>query len=338
VKVKLDIHGIFNAENAELVEYVDQPPSTPETKPMDIETDGSKTEDPKKEEEAKKEEAKKEEAKKRKVSRTELSITSQTHSLNPKDLQHAIDEEQRMIVADQLAIETADRKNAVESYVYNMRSQLTAEFADFSLESEKTTLLKLLDTTEEWLYGDGEDVAKNIYQGKLDEMKKLGDPIATRKRESETRPDALHALVDAIAYWQTEATSTDEKYDHIEKAEKDKILAEVGAARDWLVRLRSQQDALPKTSNPVLLTEDIVSRKNNLEKICRPIVSKPKPKPKPVDPPKPAEPAKPETEGTKDQTQPQQSEPTPQSPNGTPNAQQPETPVTEPTDSSMEVD
>jgi len=193
-----------------------------------------------------------------------------------------------MAAADQLAIETADRKNAVESYVYNIRSRIGDDLLEFTTENERSAFSKLADETENWLYGDGEDVTKSVYQAKLDELQKLGEPLVTRKREHEERPEAIRALVDTISHWQTEASSTDEKYSHIEKTDKDKILSDVASARDWLVQQRAKQDALPKAANPILLSSDVVARKNNLDKISKQILSKPKPKPKPEEP-KPAE-------------------------------------------------
>jgi len=295
VKVKLDTNGVFNLESAQFVESVDQPqPSEPqpmETEAAPAEPAAAKTD---------------EEPKKRKVKRTDISFTAHTSSL--QDVNKLIDEEGRMAAADQLAIETAERKNAVESYVYNIRSRLGSDLVEFSTDTERDTLSKLADETENWLYGDGEDVTKSAYQGKLDELQKLGEPIVLRKREHEERPEAIKSLVDTISHWQTEASSTDEKYSHIDKADKDKILADVAAARDWFFQQRAKQDATAKTANPVLLASDIMARKNNLDKVSRTILSKPKPKPKPVEPepkpaetkpaePKPAEPAQPPPEG-----------------------------------------
>lgn len=334
VKVKLDIHGIFSVEEAQLVEVLPEAPDSPAT-PMETEkaekTEAESTEEKKDE----KKEEKKEE-KKRKTRRTELTVNARAAGLTPKDLQTTLEEELRMAAADQLAIETAESKNALESYVLNTRSSLHSELAEFSTEQERTPLLKLLDDAENWLYGDGEDVTKSAYVDKLNSLKKLGDPIALRAREAELRPEAVKALVDAIAHWQDEASSTSDKYEHIEKADKDRILAEVEAARNWLVSVRSKQEPLPKTANPAFLVSDVVARKNNLEKFAKPILSKPKPKPKPAEP-KPAAETKP-TEPTP--STPGQPESTPETPSTTENGQpnQPDSSSPKPEASTMEVD
>jgi heat shock protein 4 len=324
VKVKLDIHGIFSVENAQLVEVL---PEDPTATPM--ETDKPEGEAEKKDEKA----DEKKDEKKRKTKRTDLTITGRGAGLTAKELQHTQEEELRMVAADTLAIETAEAKNSLESYIYNTRSKLQDSLVPFSTEEERTPLLKMLDEAENWLYGDGEDVTKSVYAEKLASLQKHGDPIALRGKEAELRPEAINALVDAIAHWQGELSTTSDKYDHIDKADKDKISAELDNARTWLVASRAKQDALPQTANPVLLTADLIARKNNLEKLAKPILSRPKPKPKPAEAPKPAETPKP-------------AEPTPSTPSETPSSDsssqqsqqaQPEVSTPKP-DSSMEVD
>ena len=41
----------------------------------------------------------------------------------------------------------------------------------FGLYQDKEDFSKLLEKTEDWLYEDGEDVAKNVYQDKLASLK-----------------------------------------------------------------------------------------------------------------------------------------------------------------------
>jgi len=355
VKVKLDINGIFSVEEAHLVEVLPPSPDSPmeadkkSEKTETTEAAGKKEDKPeekgeekgdkeKKEDDKADKTEKKEEKEKRKTKRTELHLTSRILGVPSKDLQGLIENELKMIASDQLAIETAESKNALESYILTTRSSLTSELNDFATEQEKAPLLKLLDDAENWLYGDGEDVTKSAYTGKLDELRKRGDPIALRAREWELRPEATKALVDAIAYWQEEASSTAEKYEHIDKADKDKILAEVENARNWLLQVKSKQEPLPKTANPAYLSADAIARKNNLEKFARPILSKPKPKPKPAEP-KPAAEPKPNTTPTTEQpTSPSTENPeTPQQPD-TPSTTEPEISSPKPDPSTMEVD
>ena len=53
-------------------------------------------------------------------------------------------------------------------YILRIRTSLVT-ITLFS--QDKETLSKLLMETEEWLYGDGEDESKSVYQDKLSELK-----------------------------------------------------------------------------------------------------------------------------------------------------------------------
>lgn len=44
----------------------------------------------------------------------------------------------------------------------------------FSLQQDKEPLVNLLDDTEDWLYGEGEDETKTVYQERLAQMKVCG--------------------------------------------------------------------------------------------------------------------------------------------------------------------
>eukprot|EP00026_Physarum_polycephalum_P003020 Phypoly_transcript_03029.p1 GENE.Phypoly_transcript_03029~~Phypoly_transcript_03029.p1 ORF type:complete len:827 (+),score=228.19 Phypoly_transcript_03029:96-2576(+) len=347
VKVKLDIHGIFSVENAQLVEVLPEAetpgatsPTTPHTTPMETDkAEGEKTEKTEEKPAEDKPTEEKKEEKKRKTKRTDLSINGRSAGLSAKELQNTQEEELRMVAADTLAIETSEAKNALESYVYDMRSSIQGPLVAFSTEQERAPFLKMLDDAENWLYGEGEDVTKSVYAEKLAELKKHGDPIALRGKEAETRPEAITALVDAIAHWQGELSTTSDKYDHIDKADKDKISTELDNARAWLVQMRAKQDALPQTANPAFLTADLVARKNNLEKLAKPILSRPKPKPKPADPPKPAEtpkPAEPTAPPPPPSDPPPPSQPATDDQTQQQSQAQPE--ISTPKDSSMEVD
>jgi hypothetical protein len=47
---------------------------------------------------------------------------------------------------------------------------------------------------QDWLYGDGEDEKKSVYVAKLEELKKLGEPVKLRFVEDQTRGPAASSL------------------------------------------------------------------------------------------------------------------------------------------------
>lgn len=96
-----------------------------------------------------------------------------------------------MIAADRQEKERADARNALEEYVYELRGKLSEEFSEFVLEQEKDGLIGQLDKMENWLYEEGEDCNRQIYQDKLTELRTKGEPIQTRKIEFDLRPAVL---------------------------------------------------------------------------------------------------------------------------------------------------
>lgn len=57
---------------------------------------------------------------------------------------------------------------------------------------------QLLTKTEDWLYDEGEDVEKKVYDKKMSELKKMGDPVQERYREYENRKNAFDDFDRAI--------------------------------------------------------------------------------------------------------------------------------------------
>ncbi|GLU22182.1 hypothetical protein SLE2022_382750 [Rubroshorea leprosula] len=322
VKVRLNLHGIVSVESATLLEEEEvevpvskepakegstmetdeapsdaAPPSTnegdvnmqdakpaadapgiengvPESdeKPVQMETD-SKVEAPKK-----------------KVKKTNVTVSELVYgALSPGDLQKAVEKEFEMALQDRVMEETKDKKNAVEAYVYDMRNKLSDKYHEFVIPQEKEEFMAKLQEVEDWLYEDGEDETKGVYVAKLEELKKQGDPIEQRYKEYSERGSVIDQLVYCINSYREAAMSNDPKFDHIELAEKQKVLNECVEAEAWLREKKQQQDQLPKHVMPVLLSADVRRKAEALDRFCRPIMTKPKPA-KPATPETPATP------------------------------------------------
>jgi len=53
-----------------------------------------------------------------------------------------------MIMEDKLVADTEDKKNELETYIYEMRNKIDDQYADFASESEKTKLKEKLEASE----------------------------------------------------------------------------------------------------------------------------------------------------------------------------------------------
>ncbi|MBA0587533.1 hypothetical protein Godav_015425 [Gossypium davidsonii] len=229
------------------------------------------------------------EAPKKKVKKTNVPVAELVYgAMVSGDLQKAVEKEFEMALQDRVMEETKDKKNAVEAYVYDMRNKLCDKYHDFVTASDKEELMAKLQETEDWLYEDGEDETKGVYIAKLEELKKQGDPIEERYKEYSERGTIIDQLAYCINSYREAAMSNDTKFDHIELAEKQKVLNECVEAEAWLREKKQQQDQLPKYATPVLLSADVRKKAEALDRFCRPIMMKPKPA-------KPATPEAPET-------------------------------------------
>lgn len=206
VKTRMNLHGILNFEEAYTVEEVEEDETY---------TVG--------EGEEKKEETRKVKKIRRKDS---LKLVTGFTGLTEEIRNQFQENEGKMHAEDKLVMETEDRKNALEEYVYDMRGKLDGRYAAFVQPSEKEALMKATQEAEDWLYSDeGEDANKSAYIAKLDELKKLGDPVAFRWREGEDRAKAAAALREVIDNFMSLAQSEDEKYSHIEEADRTKVVS-----------------------------------------------------------------------------------------------------------------
>jgi len=178
-----------------------------------------------------------------------------------------------------LVKDTEDRKNALEEYVYDTRGKLDDRYAAFVQPAEKEKLLVALQEAEDWLYSEeGEDATKSAYVSKLDVLKSLGDPISHRWKESEERSRSVSQLRETIEKYMTDATSTDEKYSHIDEKDKQAVIERVVIVRQWLEDRIARQSEKPKNVDPVLTTMEIMKKRDEVIYFCHPLLAKPKPK------------------------------------------------------------
>ena len=134
---------------------------------------------------------------------------------------------------------------------------------------------------EDWLYTEeGEDATKSAYVARIDALKKLGDPIMIRWREAEERPRASSQLRETINLYMQQATSEEERFAHIDAADKQSVVEKCATAQKWLDDQTARQAERPKNVDPVLKAADILKKKDDIIYFAVPILTKPKPKPK----------------------------------------------------------
>uniref|UniRef100_A0A8C0VPM7 Heat shock protein 105 kDa n=1 Tax=Cyanistes caeruleus TaxID=156563 RepID=A0A8C0VPM7_CYACU len=219
-----------------------------------------------------------------KVKNVELPIEANLVWQLGKDLLNMyIETEGKMIMQDKLEKERNDAKNAVEEYVYEFRDKLSGPYEKFVCEKGFSALLA---ETEGWLYEEGEDEAKQVYVEKLEDLKKLGTPIEMRYQEAEERPRLLQELGHRLQYYATiagEFRNKDEKYIHIDEMEMMKVEKCVSEVVEWMNNAVSAQAKKSLDQDPAVHSSEIKAKLQELNNVCEPVVTQPKPK---VDSPK----------------------------------------------------
>jgi len=271
LKTRLNLHGVLSFEAA----YMEEIDEKDEQQPMDVDgahegaaAAAAPTAPPALPK------------KKRAVKKKEVPFIATTSSLDISILDKFREQEAQMHAADKLVMDTEDRKNALEEYVYDMRGKLDERYAQFVQPEEKEKLLVALQEAEDWLYTDeGEDATKSAYVARLDALKLLGDPITARYRESEERPRATSQLRETLNEYITQATSGEERYSHIDEKDKQSVVEKCATLQKWLEDQTMRQLERARNVDPVLTIAEITKRRDEVIYFVTPIMSKPKPKP-----------------------------------------------------------
>ncbi|NXV43910.1 HS74L protein, partial [Uria aalge] len=320
VKVRVNIHGLFSVANASIIEkqnvegdqndtpmdtesssknqgrddeldkmQVDQDEGVQKNQPeqqnqADEETENAGTET--KAASGDKQDHPAQPKAKAKVKSIDLPIQASLYRQLGQDLINCyIENEGKMMMQDKLEKERNDAKNAVEEYVYDFRDKLCGVFEKFITEEDSNKLTLMLEDTENWLYEDGEDQPKQVYMDKLQELRKFGQPIQERYMEHEERPKVLNELGKKIQLLMKAVEAyknKDEKYDHLDPADMEKVEKYINEAMNWLNSKMNAQNKLSLTQDPVVKVAEILTKSKELDSFCNPIIYKPKPK---IEPP-----------------------------------------------------
>lgn len=263
VNVSQDLNGVFSVSSSQLMQEIKE------------------EEAPAAEEGAEAKEEKTSEPKKKRFRKVELKVEAKIGGLSTADVSAATEQELKMAQQDRIIEETFNKRNELESFVYEMRNQLSDKLADYITSEDKAKLEDDLTEAEDWLYSDeGFDSTKSVYQTKLDGLRKLTKPVEFRLTESTERGNATAELTSVLEDYKRMANSGDAAYEHWTQEEKEKLRKACIDAETWLFEELAKQGNLPATAEPVLTSTAIRSKIVAVRAVALPIVTKPKPMPK----------------------------------------------------------
>lgn len=302
IKVRLNLNGIFTVTSAVVVEKREmtqqeleeeekqqqqQQPGNNMEAEQDKPDQAAQAKEPPAQEGDDKDDGKGK--KKNPVRLVDLPIEVSTYNLPQHELDIALEKECKMVAEDRQEKERIDARNALEEYVYDLRGKISDEdqLANFITEENRASLSVTLDDTENWLYEEGEDCNRQVYQDRLSQLRSHGEPIKEIKNEYEGRQAALNDLAATLqltkkSYDQIKA-SKDDKYTHITD-EEIKILGNIVKEKwAWLEETHAIFSNTPRTQMPSVTLAQVRGVRQTVESTANPIVNKPKPK---VEPPK----------------------------------------------------
>lgn len=167
LKARVNIHGILNVENGYYVEDQEveeeikedekedgekkdpdvsssctvleiSPPVNPKSEILPQAMDTDKKEDaPKKTRKVKKQ-----------VRKGDLPISSGTSSLDAAQKAALSEKESAMVMEDKLVADTEEKKNELETFIYDLRAKLDEQYAEFASDDEKTSIKAKLEIAE----------------------------------------------------------------------------------------------------------------------------------------------------------------------------------------------
>mmetsp|Transcript_105387 Transcript_105387/g.303090 ORF Transcript_105387/g.303090 Transcript_105387/m.303090 type:complete len:256 (+) Transcript_105387:1-768(+) len=218
---------------------------------------------------------------KKRVKKTELKVSAVgTPGLSSERLLKLMDAESAMQADMRDILETDERRNDLEAYIFTMRDRIAAggEYAEYASAEERNALEAELTKAENWLY-DSPEATKLEYVEKLDDLKRMAEPVTKRSSEGRARPESIQAVQGAIGKYRGLLESAADKFSHIAPERLAKISAACDDLERWLTDLRAKQGTLPMHVEPVLLCGEMDAKAAELAKMADEILSEPAPTP-----------------------------------------------------------
>ncbi len=212
--------------------------------------------------------------------KTPIDFQYEVHGLSAKKITEFADVEKKMEHEDYMIVSTKERKNALESYIYETRAKISGELKDYTDPATANNLLTELEVSENWLFGEGREQAKDAYEAKLADLQKVGGPIMARYRAFEAASDhgiMLGNVIQKAADFCRDTMSKDERYTAEDKDAISKLIAE---QTEWLEKANATLKAAPKTVDPPVKDIDMTERIQKIEETVTKMVNKPKPEAK----------------------------------------------------------
>lgn len=234
------------------------------------------------------------------VKSVELQVDSKTSSLPLQSLQDLTESEVKCQSVDREERDRIDSKNTLEEFVLSIRSRVndSDDLEPYVEASVRDEIVQLANNIENWLYDEGEDCKKNEYVQKLDLVKDMATPAQNRKRDHEGTPRAAEQYAASLNRYKKALSAHlagDVAYDHWTPEEVSKMEGAIAEKSTWLDSNVSKIRATLKTKDLPIKAAAFISEQQAFESSLNAVLNKPKPQP-PAPPAPEATPAADKTE------------------------------------------
>ncbi|PNS16956.1 Heat shock protein hsp88 [Sphaceloma murrayae] len=212
LKARLNLHGVLNVEQGYYVEDEEVEEPIPEKDDDKKEGDAMDTDD----------KAPKMRKVKKQVRKGDLPLSAGTAALDSSLVSRFSEQEFQMISEDKLVADTEDKKNELESFIYDLRGKIDEQYSEFASDEEKAKVRAKLEQSEDWLYDDGEDATKAVYIAKIEEIRSAAGPIIQRYNDkvAEEQEAARKAQEEALAKKRAEEEARKKAEEEKKKADE----------------------------------------------------------------------------------------------------------------------
>lgn len=203
------------------------------------------------------------ESRKGKFRRQNIKVSENVYGGTTRDSLSLAHEIERALAEQDIYVEqTKEKKNNLESFVYDTRNKLLSSYRSFATDEERDRVSKNLQETEDWLYEDGDDESEQAYTGRLEDLRKLLDPIESRYKEEDARAQATKNLSNCIKEYCMAANS-------LPANDKEAVYSECSKIEQWLNEKSQLQASLPKNADPELWSREINQKAEVLQRIFK---------------------------------------------------------------------
>ncbi|CAI9292563.1 unnamed protein product [Lactuca saligna] len=124
-----------------------------------------------------------------------LSVSENHHVLTTKEEIEKAQQKAQMFAKQDIMVEkTKEKRNTLESFIYDTRTKLSSSYRSMATKSEVEIISNHLQDTEDWLYEEGDDESEQVYIKKLEVLTKLLVPIEVRYKDENDRQEAVTSL------------------------------------------------------------------------------------------------------------------------------------------------